>query len=285
MTNLTIKLSVVGILLLRVMAANAQFKGTTFRSALSTGSAELTYVYNDVEGFVKKNSEGHVEGILVDLMEEFEVFLKSTYHIDSKATFYQVEESDFNKFMEVVKESSQGVFGLSNTSITKKREEVYLFSQPYMDNVSVLISNIAIPSLVSLESINMRFGGISAISVPSSSYLDRLEKIKSDQFPEMKIELVISGQEVIERVSRDSKAFAVVDLLYYLEFFKKGAPIKRHKIGDELSDRFGILMPKDSDWKPILDEFFESGFMKSSKYRTIVSTHFGTSAVRLISGN
>ena len=285
MTNLTIKLAVSGILFLSVAVASAQFTGTTFQSALTTSKADLTYVYNDVEDFAKKDSEGNIEGILVDLMGEFEAFLKVRYQIDSRVTFQQVEESDFNKFLEIVKGSEHGVFGLSNTSITEKRKEIYQFSQPYIDNISILISNNTVASLISLENIDIGFKDMTAVSVPSSTYLDRLERIQSSYYPNMKIELVNSGQDVIERIASDRTTFAVVDLLYYLEFFKKGSPIKRHKIGDELGDQFGILLPKESDWKPVLDEFFESGFMASSAYRIIISNHLGSSVARLISSD
>ncbi|MEP1093481.1 MAG: transporter substrate-binding domain-containing protein [Cyclobacteriaceae bacterium] len=283
MTNLTRKFAWGLILLLPALITNAQLIGSTFESALKTGKAELIYVYNDVEDFAKLDEDGIVRGILVDLMTEFESYLLSKYKITSNITFEQVKGSDFNEFLKTIKQSSQGVFGLSNTSITPKREEVYQFSQPYIDNISVLITNNSMPSLGSLAEVNTSFEGMVAVSVPSSTYLDRLLKIKESQFPAMKIELVSSGQDVIERVSADRKAFAVVDLLYYLEFFKNGSPIKRHKVGDELGDRFGILMPKDSDWKHVLDEFFSSGFMESSKYRIIVSNHLGASATRLIS--
>ncbi|MEP5612307.1 MAG: transporter substrate-binding domain-containing protein [Cyclobacteriaceae bacterium] len=284
MTNLT---KPVGGLILFLLSqiSNAQLQGTSFESALATGKAEVIYVYNDVEDFAKKNTDGIVEGILVDLMAEFESYLLTNHKITLKVHFEQVKGSDFNGFLRTVKQSSQGVFGLSNTSITPKREEIYQFSKPYIDNISVLITHNSLPSLTSLADVSKSFAGMSAVSVPSSTYLDRLIKIKSNQFPNMNIELVNSGQGVIERISADKKTFAVIDLLYYLEFFKKGSPIKRHKVGDEMGDRFGILMPKDSDWKPVLDEFFVSGFMDSSRYRIIVSNHLGASATRLISVN
>ncbi len=261
----------------------AQIIGTSFREAIETRKANLVYVYNDVQDFARKNDNGDVEGILVDLMMEFQSFVQRKYQIDITSSYQQIEELDFKKFLNAVETSNYGVFGLSNTSITEQRKSIYSFSYPYIDNISVLITAESIETLGTLEDMGEKFEGMKAISVPSSTYLERLQRIKSSHHPDMKIELVNSGREVIERVQQDKSYFAVVDLLYYLEFFKNGASIKRHKVGDEVGDRFGVLMPKSNDWKPILDEFFLSGFMQSSKYRVIISNHLGASATRLIS--
>jgi len=67
--------------------------------------------------------------------------------------------------------------------------------------------------------------------------------------------------EILDSVTGDSNGFGFVDIHYYLQYLNKGKPVKRHPAGDEGGDEFGIIMPKNSDWAPVLAEFFNSGFL------------------------
>ena len=236
MKNRTRKAGLIISCLCITLYSNAQIKGDSFKQASTTKDVKLTYVYNDVTDFAKKNENGKVEGILVDLMKEFESFVKAKHNLNIKGNFVQIEGNDFNLFLQQVKEGTGGVFGLSNTSITQARRKDFTFSHPFMNNISVLITNKSVSDLSLLESISRNFGSMTAYSVPSSTYLARLERMKKDYFPAMKIQLLSSGQEVIERVAKDTNSFAVVDLMYYMEYYKKGYPVKRHKVGDEYDE-------------------------------------------------
>ena len=260
----------------------AQIRGDQFESAKKRGKASLTYVYNNATDFAKANEQGKVQGVLIDLMEEFQTFVKSQYAIEVDVEFEEIEQSNFSKFLTVVRDSEGGVFGLSNASISEKRMKFLQFSEPFINNITVLVTHSSVPTITDLRQLRQVSNGMKAFSVTSSIYLPRLERIKSDHYPEMQIEFFNSGLGVMEALTNDQEAFAIIDLLYYLSFYKQGFPVKRHSIGDEQGDAFGIIMPKNSDWKPVLDEFFASGFLKSAKYREIISNHLGKSAVRLV---
>lgn len=262
--------------------SSAQISGDTFEEASQRKSATVTYIYNNATAFAKENEKGEVSGVLVDLMEEFESYVKTTYGIVMNVRFEEVEQANFAKFLTSTETASGGVFGLSNASITEERARRLRFSPPFIKNITVLVTNNSVPTLEKLDDIDVNFAGMKAFSVTSSIYLAKLEKIKSNFYPDMEIELYKSGLGVIEALAKDEKAFAVIDLLYYLDFFQKGYPIKRHRTGDEAGDEFGIVMPKNNDWEPILADFFNSGFLKSPEYRKIVSDHLGKSAMRLI---
>lgn len=260
----------------------AQIAGDTFLSSRSSKSANVTYVFNNATAFAKRDEQGKVSGVLVDLMGEFETYVLEEHGISMKVDFVEIEQANFAKFLSSVETSKGGVFGLSNASITEERKKRLLFSPPFIKNITVLVTHNSVPTLASLREIGVEFNEMKAYSVTSSIYLAKLEELKSSFFPNMEIELYKSGLGVIEALAKEREAFAVIDLLYYLDFLKKGYPIKRHKSGDEVGDEFGIVMPKSNDWAPVLEEFLNSGFLKSPEYRKIVSDHLGKSAIRLI---
>jgi hypothetical protein len=88
---------------------------------------------------------------------------------------------------------------------------------------------------------------------------------------------------LISELNRNDKAFAILDLTYYIQSLT-ARNLKRHAIGDQSGDVLGITMPLSSDWEPILKEFFESGFISSPEYKAIISKHMGKSALRMIQG-
>lgn len=260
----------------------AQLRGGTYSAAEASKSAKFYYVYDGVPGFVDRDDDGEVKGILVEIMREFELYLKQEEGISVTTEFIQVPNKDFKIFMSEVKRGSGGVFGLSNVSIKEERKVDYNFSPPYMNNVSVLISNAKTPTLVDLKQISTRFAGKKAYSVSSSTYYQRLNEIRETYFPSLEIISKPSVNAVIQEVVNNNEAFAVVDLHYYLQL--KDNPIKRHPVGDKGEDEFGIIMPKGNDWAPLLTDFFDSGFIGSSEYRKLVGEYLGKGALRLING-
>lgn len=260
----------------------AQLAADSFRQAKATKEASLIYVYNNEVGCAARDDQGNVNGMLVDLMREFENYVQEKYGIASQIKFELIDNQDFSSFMQTVKGGSGGVFGLSYTSINPERQQTYQFSQPFMNSVLILITREGSDMLESLDEIETKFKSKTAYTIPSSSYSARLDQIRKDYFSSMNIVNVKSETEMINKVSADQNGFAVIDLLHYLEFYKKGIRVMRHKVGDQAGDQFGIIMPKASDWKPVLDEFFNSGFIKSAEYRKIVSKHLGKGALRLV---
>lgn len=263
-------------------SASAQLSGDSFASARQTKQANFVYVYNNSTDFARQNASGEVKGVLIDLMSEFSTFLAEKYDINVNVSYQRIDQSNFAEFLSSVQNGKGGVFGLSNASISEERREILQFSPPFIKNIIVLVTHNSVPNLSSMSAIGQEFGDMTAFSVTSSVYLARLERIKQQLYPDMQIKLYNSGLEVMREIAKDQKAFAIVDLLYYLGFLKEGYAVKRHSVGDEAGDEFGIIMPKNSDWKPVLDEFFATGFLESPKYREIVSNHLGKAALRLI---
>lgn len=135
--------------------------------------------------------------------------------------------------------------------------------------------------MTSQEEIKDVLDGFQSYSILNSTNDERLKLIKDQYISDLEIEYLSSGRDVLRQLS-EPNSFAILDLNFYLEGLNKRLPIKRHPVFDEIDVPFGIIMPKGSDWAPILKDFFESGFVESNRYNQIISKHLGNSGLKLI---
>lgn len=260
----------------------AQSSGDSFSSANSSKTANLTYIYAGVNGFANEGEDGNLEGLFVDLMNQFESFVSDKHGITINSTYVPVEGGDFQQFLNDVKNSSGGVFGLNTTTIKEERKEFLKFSPAVLNNISVLITNRGEPTLRNFRNIGTEFKGRVAYTAPESTYHKRLLDLKASSFPDLEIKLVPSEYDIIDNIIADTNSFGFIDISFYLEYLYKGEQVKRHPLGDLGGEQYGIIMPLNSDWDPVLADFLNSGFLKSAEYRQIVIDHLGKAALRML---
>jgi ABC-type amino acid transport substrate-binding protein len=258
-----------------------QLSGDTFAAAKQSKVANVTYVYSEAPGFASM-SGGSVQGVCVDIMSDFKDFLKTKYGITLNATMNKADADDFTGYLETVKKSSGGVFGLSNTTITDARKQMYSFSPPYITNIAMILTSSKVPTLGDLTKISETFAGMKAVTVKNSTNEQALAEIKKKYFPSMQMEYVASFSKVNDRILNDPNVFASLDFTYYLEGIKNKAPLKRHPAGDQAAEQFGIIMPKGSDWVTPFNEFLTESYRTSSEYRKIIADHLGPNALKLL---
>ena len=72
--------------------------------------------------------------------------------------------------------------------------------------------------------------------------------------------------------------------MFYLEGIKNQKVLKRHPCGDQGPEELGFIMPKNSDWQPVLEEFFNAngGYLLSKQYNSILVKHLGDVGVKLL---
>lgn len=61
-------------------------------------------------------------------------------------------------------------------------------------------------------------------------------------------------------------------------------PLRRHPVADDQSEEFGVIMPRDSDWRPVMEGFFgeHSGVQESPWYRSLLREHLGDDLATLL---
>jgi ABC-type amino acid transport substrate-binding protein len=245
-----------------------------------SGTIVLTYIKAPYLSFLNGNNQ--LEGICADIVKSFIDYIKIKKGIIIKAKVMPVT-IDFNQFLNTIKSAQGGVFGLGNITITEARQQQFSFTKPFLNNVAFLLSHNSVVTLRSLKEIAAQFKLLKAYTVKGTTNEARIQEIKQKYFPNLQIQYVATSGDALQKVATDSKSFTSLDFSYYLEAGKYQNTIKRHPVGDNASEKFGIIMPLNSDWKSIWDEFFtQTRFTKSIEFRKILNKHLGTNAADLL---
>ena len=226
---------------------------------------------------------GQVEGICVDIMKAFAKYVKEKENINLSLRYRSIgDHNDFKSFMSTVKNAKGGLFGLGNITITNERKVAYHFSPPFITNMTVLLSHNSIPPLKSLNNISTAFKGMTAYTVKGTTNEKRILDIKKNHMPNMQVVPLASSLEVMNKISTDKKGFTNLDFTYYMAVLKQRKPIRRHPAGEQTSEQFGIIMPKSNDWAPLMQQFFDSGFIGGMEHRKIIARHLGENTLELL---
>lgn len=280
------RLGLAGVLffLLGSMAATAQYQGDSWAKSKADGSGTVSMAYVETPGFVYKDDAGKLTGICVDIMQDFAKYVKEKKGVTLNMN-YVGDGSSFSTMYTSVQNSKDGVFGLGNITIREARRKEVKFSPPFITNFAILVTQKSVGTLTKFEDASKTFAGLTAMTVKGTTNEKRLLDLKKDYYPEMKVAYTTSSPEALEKVLTDKSLFSYLDLAFYLDAVERRKPIKRHPIGDQSSEQFGFTMPLNSDWQPLMNEFFEAngGYTNSIAYKKIIRKHLGDTGVKLLS--
>lgn len=259
------------------------YTGDTWKQANKAGKGTISLAYVQTPSFVYVDNSGKLSGICVDIMHDFTAWVKEKKKVDLQAKFVG-GGSSFSGMYDKVKGSKGGVFGLGNITITDERKKEVKFSAPFITNFAILVTQNKVPTLNKFEDMPKHFGKLTAYTAKGTLNEKRMLALRDKYFPEMKITYTTTSQETLEKVFEDPKGFAYLDLAFYLEAIQLKKNIKRHPIADQAAEQFGIIMPMNSDWGPVLDEFFKAngGYLNSAAYKNILVKHLGESGMKLM---
>ena len=255
---------------------NVPYEGDFYQDAQQKGYANLSVVYVPADGFAYTDEEGNLTGVTIDILNEFADFVQASQGIELRYTFHA--DDSFTSFYSDVKNASGGVFGLGNVTITEDRKKELRFSPPYLTNVAVLITNDSVDQITELSEMAVKFAGMNALAFQGTLHQDRLERLRDHYIPEAELEFATSNAQIIEMVSSREDLFAYIDIYNYWRAAEQGANLRQHPAADLASERFGIIMPLNNDWGPMLTDFFDQGmgFRTSRTYRDILERHLGS---------
>lgn len=261
----------------------AQLKGDTYADALKSKKASVVAVYLEEEAFAFKDATGKISGVEGDIFNHFVNWLKNAKGIELEVSY--IGERSFSKFYTMVKDGSQGVFGLGTTTILDRRKSEVIFSPPFINNIAVMITHSSVKNLSSLNQMSTEFGNLKGLAGKGTTLEGYLIDATQKYYPNAKLEYLPSQIEVVNKVAQDPSYFAYVDLsIYWPAFDKQKLPIKRHPVGDLASETFGFIMPLDSDWAPVINEFFNlgTGYRSTAAYRNILMKHLGVEVTKML---
>jgi ABC-type amino acid transport substrate-binding protein len=258
------------------------YSGDTWLQVKAKGEGTISLAYVETFGFVYKDGD-RLTGVCVDIMNDFVKYVNDTKGIKLTSQFVG-DGTAFKGMYDKVKASTGGVFGLGNITITEERKREVKFSPPFITNLAFLITQNNVANLTKMEDLPTTFGKLTAYTAKGTINEKRINEMKQKYFPAMKILLTANSQETFQKIISDPNGFAYLDLAFYLEAVQQRKPLKRHPVGDKASEQFGFAMPMNSDWYPILDEFFKAngGYTNSNPYKVILKKHLGEIGVKLL---
>lgn len=277
-------MGIMGFLLFAPAATSQTVTGDSWSTVQRTKSGTISIVYVETPGFVYRDAQGSLTGVCIDIMEDFVEYVQREHNINLRIN-YEGDGSSFSNMYETTKSASGGVFGVGNITITEARKSEVKFSPYYIENFAILITGNRVPTLENMEDISRSFAGMTAYTPQGTLNENRIQQVKQDHWTNMPISRVSSSPEALAAVVNDPKGFAYLDLAFYVDAIKTRKPVKRHPVGDDSSEKFGFIMPLNSDWGPVMESFFAEGnygYRETVAYKRILMEHLGQAAVKLI---
>lgn len=263
-----------------VVGKAQSLKGDTWATAQKNGTGNITVAFYETAGLVVKDNAGNMDGLCIDLLQRFVEFVDTKKGIKLNVQ-YAGNGENFRSFYESVKAGNGGVFGLGNVTITEERKKEINFSVPFITNIAVFMTHENVPTVNKLNELSSALAGKTAYVPKGTTHEKRMLELQAKHFPGMKIVHTTSSMESMEKMLQDKNGYCYQDLALYLEAMKRDNTIKRHAIADRGGENFGFIMPLNSDWTPIFNEFMTS-FRKDPQYKQIIVKHLGASAAKML---
>ena len=275
-------LKFIALLLLLTLLPSQTYSCDTFKKAIAHKEADIAVFYRHGEPMAYEDTDKKMKGIEAEILKHFIHFIESKYKIKFEVEWVRFDS--FSKFYKSVKGSNGGVFGIGSVSIKESRKKDLKFSPAYIDNFPVMLSHKSFNKLTDIKNIATDFKGKKAIIVEGTTHEQRIREIRKKYFPSLVIERKDSYAEVIETIEKSNgEYFTSLDLVKSWPMIK-GKNFIRHEAGDGKIGNYGIIMPINSDWQPLFDEFFRhgKGYRSSSSYISVIRKHYGQEFVNIL---
>lgn len=236
--------------------------------------------------FAYQDENGQLTGLEIDVLMAFADWLMRNKDIKLELEF--TGYNDFAKLYDKIKNAGTAEhFGLASATITRERQKEVAFTPPYLKNVSLLVTNIDVPTLRAYSDMPDYFKDMTALVMRGTVLENQLLDIKRKHFEKMRVSYVQQPKEVVRQIAEtDKQYFGYVDILTYWAVLKEApANVKIHRIATLDQQRFGLLLPLNSAYKSHWNEFMEGGFgfAATETYYNILRKHLGYEVLETVS--
>ena len=232
----------------------------------------ITALWYDIDPFIFEDQQGNLQGVEYELMEYFTDWINTKYGYDVDVN-WQNTDSFENIYGEVKNSPTQGLFGWSFFSITSDRMQEVNFTPPYMPDINVVVTNESMPIFENEKDLLDTLPFLQGYTMAHTAMEEDMTKlIGSAGTP---ISRQFEDYEILRKISEDKSGLGYVPMTVYVVSLQKGIKIKRQYLF--ATERIGLagIFPKDSDWKPVVDEFFLS-FESKRMVSSLLSKYLGS---------
>jgi ABC-type amino acid transport substrate-binding protein len=257
-------------------------QGASLARIREAGTGRVVVVYVPSAGWSYTAPGGDLTGVTVEILRDFFRWVEAEEGVRIQVSW--APDDDWTRFYRRVRNGSDGVFGIGNVTITQQRRGELDFSPPYLNNVAVLITHEDVPELPSLEAAAEAFEGFTAFPYRGTLHEERMNHLRERRIPGLRVIPLDSNDEILAAVAEGPGRLAWIDVHAYWRGVERGLPLRRHPAADDSSETFGVILPRGSDWTPLLEAFFQEGegYRNAPRYLEILQTHLGPELAELL---
>jgi ABC-type amino acid transport substrate-binding protein len=261
------------------LASAQKYHGDSWAKVKGAGKGTITIVYYEQPGLIYLEN-GKMKGMCADIISDFAEFVEKNYgkKVEIK---YAGEEKVFTEFLKVV-QGTKDILGVTNVTITEDRKKNLKFTPPFLSNPLVLLTHKDAPNIAAYADIGTKLQGYTAEIIGGSTHVKRMEKIKKDFAPALKINYVENGPAILKDIAANPKVFTILDFTEYVDAVRKNLPVKKQKLDLGDSENLAFIMSKQSDWEEPWNAFLTENYRKSSRYRKIVVDNLGATFLGIV---
>lgn len=269
---LKVKLFLYTILILLLPLTFGQTPSNTWSEVRENGSGILVIAFSENSPFIYHDEHGRLAGIEFEIMEEFVRFIEKKYGAKLQLVYEHLY--DFESLLDTLTNSRRTILGMASISSLEERKKIFKITEPYMPDIEIIISSRDIGTVSNLGEFADMVKNNRAISVTNSTFERNIQELKSEYFPEIKIEYARHVDVLIETIANTEKAWAYVSLPNYLSNYKKGKGINRQRFFMVENPGLSLATTLKSDWDIVLEAFIsDPGF--EALLNLLIEKHLG----------
>jgi len=259
----------IAIFLISNVLADAQTcTDDSWQTVRTRGYGTVTALWDEIEPFIYTGKDNRLLGVEFEIMEGFQAYIKKQYNADLRVEWKKAGSFD-SIYYKVKNGQGCGLFGWSYYSITAERMKDVDFSPTYMPDVNVLVTNNREPMYATAQEFTARLREMTAYTQPNTTMAEDVTLLKNNFYKGLPVVNVAMDYDVLKEIEANERSFGYVPLSIYIVALQKGIKVKRQLVLATNRQGFAAVMPKGSDWKPLIDEYFSSPDFRQKAGNTV----------------
>ncbi len=172
----------------------------SWQEALNDGDSTINLHWYISKPFIFTDQNGEMTGLEVEIIDLFRQYVKQHHQVNLHLNW--LESESFSGIIDTISHlKSENHLGVSAFSITDDRKKVVDYSQPYMPDITVLISSQGTPVVDSFEKIDDLMKEMVAITIKGTVYEKQLLRLKEKLGINFDIKYIDSDANVLDHIS------------------------------------------------------------------------------------